>query len=260
MPSRFQRKSRLHVLTLDAVLAEDVAARLGDDPRTQGVEVVTPPGPEVSVPDIEALAKQTVHSRVLLLDVRSLTLSRLMHAYNRTIGYNRRDLNKTCYTLCIGDGSPGLFSTKQSFDVMVDLLARFRTDYHPAAFFFDPLMHYPHEERIGFQREGQTALPEVVPARLAKWFREDDPAVVDVRRYFRAHGTTLAQRPEAKAHRTEKLRRLLRQRLKEMAPGQEEALEPILTRQGLQLPGETLAINVYPLFFEDWIVELMTRR
>jgi hypothetical protein len=253
------RKNQLHVLTLDPVLAEDVCERLADDPRTRDVERIAPRGKEITVGDIEALAKSTVESRVLVLDVRSLMLPRLIPAYNRVAGYNRRDLNVCCHTVLIGDGPPALFSAEHSFDVMASTLARMRLDYHAAVFFFDSFGHYPQEERPGLQLGGEHSLPEDIPERLVKWFKEDDLTVAEVRRYFRAAGAPEEKRQAVKARRTEKLRSVLDIRIMEMAPGQEEQILPILSRTGLKVRGEILPVNVYPLFFEDWVADLMQR-
>ena len=50
------RKQRLHVLTMDPVLSEDVCARLAEDPRTRDVERVAPRGDRIAVEDIVAVA------------------------------------------------------------------------------------------------------------------------------------------------------------------------------------------------------------
>jgi hypothetical protein len=253
------RKNRLHVLTLDPVLCEDVAARLADDPRTSLVERVRPRGAEIRVEDVEALAQGTVKSRLLIMDVRSHTLPRLMTVFNRVIGYNRRDLNERCYTILIGDGPPALFGSQNSLDIFASLLARFRLDYHPAVFFFDPFTHYTHEERTGLRLDGLHGLPQGLPTRLTKWFKEDNLSVAEVRRYFRADASTQARRAAQKALRTEKLLKLLEARIAEIAPGEEERLMPLLSRTGLRVQQEVLALNVYPLFFEDWAADLLQR-
>ena len=257
--SHTHRKERLHVLTMDPVLAEDVCARLAEDPRTRDVERVAPRGSRPTVEDVKALAAGTVTSRLLILDVRSLTLPRLMFVYNRVIGYNRRDLNERVHTLLIGDGPPALFGSRNTFDVFAGLLSRFRIDYHAAAFFFDPFTHYAHEERAGLRLEGPRALPEGIPGRLAKWFKEGNLSVAEVRRYFRADSTPLAGRAAEKARRTDKLRRILEQRIAELAPGEEARLLPILSPAGLRVRAESLTLNVYPLFFEDRVAQLLAR-
>ena len=253
------RKNRLHVLTLDSVLVEDVCARLADDPRTQDIERVAPRGNKIQVADLEAIAEDTIRSRILIMDVRSLTLPRLMHVYNRIIGYNRRDFNQRCRTVLIGDGPPALFGTKNSFDVMADQLARFRIDYHASIFFFDPFMHYPQEERVRLQLDGRHDMPNGIPMRLAKWFKQDNLGVAEVRRYFRACASPPAQRQTVKANRTEKFRFILENRIAEMPPGQEQRLEYLLSRDGLKIGGETLPVHIYPLFFEDLVADLMRR-
>jgi DNA-binding transcriptional MerR regulator len=231
------------------------------------------------VDNVEALAEGTVESRVIILDVRSILLPRLMHAYNRVVGYNRRDLNERCHTVLIGDGPATLFGTENSFDVMAGLLARFRIDYHAAVFFFDPFGHYPNEERVGLRLDGRHGLPDGIPRRLAKWFKQDDLSVAEVRRYFRANSSPPAQREMKRAQRNEILQRMLMERIAEMtqseraySPSANDAevqsplpqaslsrLLPILSRQGLKVQNETLAVNLYPLFFEDWVADLMKR-
>jgi hypothetical protein len=255
--SHRHRENRVYVLTLDAALAEDVCARLAEDPRTRDAERVAPTGQRITAQDLEALAAGTVKSRLIVLDVRSLTLPRLMHVYNRLIGYNRRDLNERVHTLLIGDGPPALFGSQNSFDVFAGLLARFRVDYHAAGFFFDPFTHYPHEERTGLRLELGGALPEGIPKRLAKWFKEGESSVGDVRRYFRAASTPTAGRAAEKARRAEQLRRLLEERIAELAPGEESRLLPLLSPEGLRVQNETLAINVYPFYFEDRAARLL---
>ncbi len=257
--SHADRKNRVHVLTLDAALAEDVRERLANDPQTRYVECVAPGGETISVADVEALAAGTVQSRVLVLDVRSFTLPRLMHAYNRVVGYNRRDLNERCFTVLIGDGPPSLFSSENNFDVMAGPLAQLRIDYHPALFFFDPFGHFPQEERAGLRIDAEACPRADIPRRLAKWFRERDLRVGDVRRYFRAHGAPPAQRAMKRAQRMDVLQKILMQRILEMAPDQAQQLLPLLSRGGLKVRAESLAINVYPLFFEDWVAELLGR-
>jgi len=251
------RKNRLHVLTLDSVLVEDICARLADDPRTQDIERIAPRGNKIQVADLEALAENTITSRILIMDVRSLTLPRLMHVYNRIIGYNRRDLNRRCRTVLIGDGPPALFGTQNSFDVMAEQLARFRVDYHASIFFFDPFGHYPQEERVRLQLDGRHDMPEGIPKRLVKWFKQDNLGVAEVRRYFRACASPPAQRQTVKSDRIEKLRLILENRIAEIAPGQEQRLVPILSRLGLKVAGETLPVHLYPLFFEDLIASFM---
>ena len=136
------RGKRIHVLTLDHALADDVCERINNDPRMKFYKLIRPRETRVrqAVEKIEAMAPETVHSRLLIIDVRKFTLTKLQWAYNKIVGYNRRDLNKLCYILLIGDGPSDLFRQGKSVDVFVLHLARHRVDFHPAAFFFDPHM------------------------------------------------------------------------------------------------------------------------
>ena len=141
------RKSRIHIITLDNVLAADVYERLKTSPRIPPVELVLPAGSksEITVEDIDSLALDTMASRLLIIDVRSHTLPRLQQAYNKIVGYNRADFNVYCYTAVIGDGPANLFEKGGDIDDFMPHLARFRIDYSPSVFFYDPLLHYNHE-------------------------------------------------------------------------------------------------------------------
>jgi len=146
--SHSKREKKIHILTLDAVLAADVYGRIHHDPRMKRYCLVRPHNTQINdtVAEIDQMARDTVSSKLLILDVRSDTLPLLQKAYNKIVGYNRRDLNRLCYTILIGDGPVNLFKAGKSLDCFVPYLAAHRVDYTPVVFFYDPFLHYEYDE------------------------------------------------------------------------------------------------------------------
>jgi len=132
--SHRQRTDKIFILTLDTILAADVYERIHFDPRMQSYEIVRPLhiGVKDTVEEIESFSRDTVTARLLIFDVRRDTISLLKKAYNEIVGFNRKDFNKFCYVIVIGDGPINLFEAGKSLDVFVPLLATHRIDYHPA--------------------------------------------------------------------------------------------------------------------------------
>lgn len=253
--SHRQRKDSIHVLTLDKALADDICERINEDARTKDYELVRPNSTSAvaDVGEIEQMAAGTVSSRLLIFDVRRVTLTRLQQSYNKVVGYNRRDLNKLCYIILIGDGPVNLFRTGKCLDIFVPYLASHRADYYPAAFFYDPFLHYEPEEMAQTSMEHPTAIPDKIPKRLAYYFKGQALTTGDARRYFRATG----KEEKTKQKRQKVLSDLYKKRLEEQFKDQQCDLEAWLTKEGIQLAGETL--NMYPLFFEDWVYELVRK-
>lgn len=250
------RGNRIHVLTLDPALADDVCERIRNDPRMKFYRLIRPRETAVreAVEEIDAMARETVHSRLLIIDVRRFTMTKLQWAYNKIVGYNRRDLNKLCYIILIGDGPSDLFREGKTLDVFVLHLARHRVDFHPAAFFFDPLLHYEFDEieRSGIDYE--YVIPDKVPRRLAPYFKQDPDMRVDkIRRYLRA----IDKEEEVRRKRLKRLKNLYKKRMYEQFPGQKDQLRAWLSRKGVRLASERL--NLYPLHFEDWVHDLMEK-
>ena len=138
------RGNRIHILTLDKALADDVCERINNDPRMKFYKLIRPRQTEVrdAVEEIEAMAPETVYSRLLIIDVRRFTLAKLQRAYNKIVGYNRRDLNKLCYIILIGDGPSDLFREGKSLDVFVMQLGKQRVFFKTPALFYFNLLHY----------------------------------------------------------------------------------------------------------------------
>jgi hypothetical protein len=249
------RQNIIHILSLDSILANDVYERLHNDKRMKFYQLTKPRQTNIrdTVIEIENMAQDTVLSRLIIVDVRRATLPKLQRAYNKVVGYNRRDLNKLCYTILIGDGPFDLFQNGKTFDVFVPYLATHRVDFHPALFFYDPFIHYEHGEieRAGVDDEFQ--LSDKIPKRLEPFFKKDDMNVDKVRRYFRA----IDKPDEVSKKRRRKLKNLYKKRIIKQFPEQEEQLKALFTRRGIRLASEKM--NLYPLYFEDWVYKLLKR-
>jgi hypothetical protein len=249
-----QRKPRIHILTLDQVLCDDIYERLHCDTRTRFYEMITPKQSQWKgrLEEIEAMTAQTISSRLLIMDVRRITLPKLQQAYNKIIGYNRKDLNRFCFTVLIGDGPMNLFGAGKSFDVFVPYLASRRTDYNSAVFFYDPFIHYEPDE-IDSSMDEYFTLPTQLPRRLTQYFPEAGVTVEYVRRFFRAD----EQNETVKKQRLKVLAALYMKRIAEQFPGHKNRTRELLSKNGLQLASEKL--NIYPLFLEEWVHELMQK-
>ncbi|MHC4477694.1 MAG: hypothetical protein ACYTEL_18770 [Planctomycetota bacterium] len=250
------RSNRIYILTLDRILATDVYERIQHDPRMKQYQLVRPRKTPVreSVVEIDSMARDTVSARLLIIDVRKATLPMLRKAYNKIVGYNRKDFNKLCYTILIGDGPVSLFQAGRSLDVFVPHLADHRIDYHPAVFFYDPFLHYEPDEIEHPRVHDELVLPDKIPRRLVRYFEKGQDMRVDqVRRFLRASG-----KPEqVKEERLRILRSLYEKRIAEQFPHHKDQLKPWLSREGIRVATERL--HLYPLFFKDWVYDLMQK-
>ena len=250
------RRDRIHILTLDPILATDVYERIHHDPRMKHYQLIRPQTTEIreTIAEIDRMARHTVSSRLLIIDVRRATLPKLQIAYNKLVGYNRRDLNKLCHIILIGDGPWDLFHAGKTLEVFVPHLAAHRTDFHPAVFFYDPFLHYELDEIEHPGVDDAFVLPDKIPRRLVPYFKKDQDIRVDkVRRYFRAIGKSA----EVSKKRLRRLRNLYRKRIAEQFPHHKDQLRAWLSRKGIRLASEKL--HLYPIFFEDWVYDLMQK-
>ena len=249
------RQNTIHILSLDPILANDVYERIHNDKRMKFYQLVKPCQTNIrdAVIEIENMAQETVLSRLIIVDVRRATLPKLQRAYNKVVGYNRRDLNKICYTILIGDGPIDLFQNGKTMDVFIPHLAAHRVDFHPALFFYDPFIHYERGEIELAGVDEEFVLSDKIPKRLESFFKKDDMNVDKVRQYFRA-----IDKPEdVSKRRRRKLKKLYKKRILKQFPGQEEQLKTLFSRRGIRLASEKM--NIYPLYFEDWIYKLAKR-
>ena len=250
------RKERIHILTLDNVLGKDIYERIHSDPRMKHYHLLGPEQISIKkrLAEIENMAKDTVSSRVLVIDVRSKTLPLLKQTYNKIIGYNRRDLNALCYAVLIGDGPMNLFGAGKTLNVFVSYLAIYRVDFHPAVFFYDPFLHYEPDELQLRGIDDKFQLPEKIPRRLVKYFKSgQDIRVETIRRFFRATNKDEAIRKK----RLKTLKGVYQKRIAKQFPHHKDNWEKWLSKKGVRLASEKL--HLYPLFFEDWVYELMQK-
>jgi hypothetical protein len=252
--SHARRSEQIHVLSIDPILAADVEARLVRDRRLKACRIVRPQSTNVreAVEEIGAMQQETVNSRLLIFDVRRVTLPRLRGTFNAIIGYNRRNINKLCFTICIGDGPVNLFHDGYGLDSFIPLLGSHRVDYHPAVYFYDPFLHYEPNELEVRGIDEQFVIPEDVPRRLRPLFEKGaDTGVAKMREYFRA--------PEKSAdiqrERRRMLRRLFQRSFLKQFPERREQMKDLFGRDGLELSTEKL--HVYPFYLEHWAVKLV---
>ena len=256
--SHANRRRRVSILTLDDVLAEDIAQRLGES-LSRGAQIIQPhpSGNGIAPKDIEAIAPDTVTAAVIIFDVRSLTLPLVQRIYNKAVGYNRRDFNERCFSLVIGDG-PSHLLQGGTLGTFANHLARFRVDYSPSAYFFDPFLHYdPHEKPSGLDQESR--LMDQVPLRLLEGFQGDVKSVGQIRRYFRAAAQPADRRASKRNDRTEALMKFFASRLAKAFPDEPQYIDALLSQNGLKLGDETLGVHLYPLHFESCVEDLLTR-
>ncbi len=257
------RTDKIFVFTLDPVLGEDIRERLAADPRTDDCQIILPRGNEwppqnpLKDEDLRPLLQETITGRLVILDVRRQTLPRIQQSYNRIMGYNRGDLNERVFCLAIGDGPANLFSPGSTLEVFRSLLAKTRLDYGASMFFFDPFIHYAHEEIVELGLIRGDSLPVKIPRRLASSFQEENADVEQVRRYFRGWGVDSASLAATKKRRQEKLARLYEKRLQKVYGDEAQQCQAMLGRKGMVLRDETLRMVVYPLHFEYWVSQLV---
>jgi hypothetical protein len=258
------RKKRIHIITLDSVLAEDVYERLKTSGRIPRVELILPTDitkSEITVDDIDNLALDTMKSQLLIIDLRSHTLPRLQQAYNKIVGYNRADFNLYCYTAVICDGPAKLFEEGGDIDDFTPHLAKFRIDYSPAVFFYDPLLHYSHKEKLAMGIDRDNSIPLTIPGRLEKGFESEGEHVTvqDVRRYFRADGAPNDKKRAKKRRRLGRLAKLYRKKIAREFPQVADKFAKCLEKGGYSFIGEALPLNTYPFYFEEWIANLLEK-
>jgi len=255
------RRSRVHILTLDRTLASDVVERLHRQPGMESIELIRPVDGEgqITVADLARHTRETTASRVLVIDVRRQTRGRLQGVYSDIVRFNRPDFNLYCYSVLIGDGPTGLLDPGKHLRALYPFLSDLRVDYSPAVFFINPFLHYSYDE-TQYQAVGEGyALPTRMPHRLEKYFKKHDITVEQMSRYWCAADVPEDLRKAKRVRRQEELRALCLRILKDEFPQDAEQLAKTLTKEGYALAGESLRINMYPFFFAEWVVDLMRR-
>ncbi|MHC5060219.1 MAG: hypothetical protein ACYTFK_03940 [Planctomycetota bacterium] len=256
------RKNRIHIITLDRVLAGDVHDRLKASLSKHRVKLILPADIEnsdITVADIDKVALDTMASRLLIIDVRSQTLPRLQQSYNKIVGYNRADFNLYCYTVLIGDGPANLFAEGSDINDFAPHLAKFRIDYHPAVFFYDPLLHYSRAEKLAMGIDRDNSIQTAIPQRFEKGFKGEQVTIEDVRKYFRAEGAADDKKKARKKRRLKRLAKLYRKKTVGQFPDFADRIAKCFEKQGCNFTGEALPLNTYPFYFEEWIADLLEK-
>lgn len=256
--SHANRLDRIFILTQDPVLACDIMLRIQGDKHLAGLEIISPAvcDGRIKADAVLKLAQETVTARLLVFDVRSFTLPRLQEVYNRVVGYNRRDLNELCYSLVIGDGPVRYPGDEVGIEVFHKHLAKMRIDYNPAAFFFDPLIHYSADERRELQSLGCGEIPHKIPGPWTEIFKAGVASIETVRAYFRASDVKKVKRKRAMRYRLREWERSILSQAESDYPHQTGGLTAALTRKGCRLSGESLRLYLYPFRFEKWLALL----
>jgi hypothetical protein len=97
-------------------------------------------------------------------------------------------------------------------------------------------------------------IPDEVPRRLVRYLQKTENMRLDkIRRFFRATGKDEKTRTE----RRHMLRRLYKRQLTAQFPDRRDEVKHLLTYTGVRLATEKM--NLYPLFFEDWVYKLLRR-
>jgi len=250
------RRNDIYILSVDPVLTLDIYKRIRSDSRLKHYRIKRPRAKDIrgAVDEIQQTAQATIRARLLIYDGRRATLPKLRKVLRDVTGFNRKDFNRLCYTILIGDGPPMLFQNGRGLDVFTIYLGTHRVDYNPAVFFYDPLLHYQPDERELQAIDDEFVVRGNVPRRLIPYFQNSgDTTVAAVRRFFRATGKDEATRKK----RQKMLRSLYKKRFSEHFPDCQSQLKAWTSFDGLQLATENL--HLYPLFFEDWVDALMKK-
>lgn len=253
------RKDKVHILTLDAVLAEDIYQRLEEYPGFNSVKLIKPSSESIIKPeDIQKKAQDTTTSKVLIIDVRSQTRPLLQNAYSDIVRFNRPDFNLYCYSVLIGDGPVNYFGPGGT-EALRSYLADMRLDFSPAVFFGDPLLYYSYHERQDMVGYESFELTEKLPQRLEKYFHGDDLNLAEIRSYFRAANKDSDKRLKKRKQRLEVLEKMCIKLIQDECPGCNGQYLDAFKREGYAVPSESLKFNLYPFCFEELVLDLITR-
>ena len=251
------RKNRIHIITLDSVLADDLFERLSACPNTNSAQLIMPGSNGTITPsDILKTARDTTDSKILIIDVRTQTKPRLQQAYSDISRFNRPDLNNYCHTVLIGDGPSEFLLQSKGANAFYNYLSDLRIDYSPAVFFANPFLYYTQQEIQDLIINHNNALPEQIPQRLEKYFKKG-LTVRDLYEYFRAADKKDDKKLKSRKERLEKLKDIYTKLIAEDFSDDKEKLTSAMSKQGCSFTGETLRLNVYPFYFEQWIGDLL---
>lgn len=245
---------------MDRVLLEDVDQRLHEFPGAESIQLVKPASNASGIKpqDILDLARDTTTSRVLIVDIRSQTIGQLQPAFSDIIRFNRPDFNHYCYTVLIGDGPRNFLHPDRGKKALPAYLSDLRINFSPAVFFGDPFLYYSDQEIQEMVIE-HNFRPEKISQQFEKYFKGDLPTVEHVRKYFRAAGKQGDEKIKEKTERQKLLNKLVTKMILDEFPDDRELVLKALSKEGLSIPGEILQCNIYPFFFEEWVLDLFEK-
>jgi len=255
------RASRIHIITMDQVLLEDIYERLRGHPGMESIELVKPRshGLVIRPDDIREIARDTMTSRVLIIDVRTHTRPRLQPAHSEIVRFNRPDFDRYCYCVLVGDGPMNYFHSGKGLKAFPSYLAELRIDFSAAAFFGDPFLYYSMQEMKEMAMHDHSSLPERISKHFDKYFHGGAPAVSQVRIFFRAADALAEKRSSIRKEREQALKKLCVRMIVDVFPDQKEHILEAISREGLAVPGQALTCNVYPFYFEERVLELFKK-
>jgi hypothetical protein len=256
-----ERKDRIHIISMDRLLVDDIHGRLADYPGMETIELVKPGGgrSRIEPNDVRAMGRDTMMSRVLIIDVRSHTRPRLQPAHSEIVRFNRPDFNRYCYTVLVGDGPLNYLQSDKGLKAFPPYFADLRIDFSAAAFFGDPFLYYSMDEMHEMAVQGQDALPVKISRHFEKYFKGDRPTVAQVRSFFGAADKGGQERVKKRKERLKVLEDLCVKVIMDGFPNGRERILAALSREGLAVPGEVLRCNVYPFFFEERVMEVLKK-
>ena len=152
-----------------------------------------------------------------------------------------------------------LFQRAKGINIFQNYLSDLRVDYSPALFFGSPFFHYSYEETQQLSIYHNNELPKRIPKRLEKYFKDGNITVEGICKYFRAAEMPDNIRLNKRRKRQLKLKNLYEKILAEEFSEDKGNLAKAFSKEGCSLPGESLKLNVYPFFFEEWILELVRK-
>jgi len=255
------RSNQIHIITLDPLLLDDIYERLHEFPGLEAVELIKPgrEGRTITADDILGLARDTLASRVLIIDIRSQTRVRLQRAYSDIARFNRGDLNIYCYIVLVGNGPVNFFHSDRGIKTFPAYLADLRNDFSPAVFFGDPFLYYSFEELQKMAVYEHSAFPENISQHFEKYFNGDRPSVRRIRRYFRAAGKQGDDKITAQKKRLKELKKLCLKMILDKFPVERGQMLKAFSYAGLAFPGEILRCNIYPFHFEEWVLDVFQK-
>ncbi len=255
------RNNSIHILTIDSTLVEDIYERLRDYPGMESVGLIKPGNGHSTITpeDILKSSQDTMTSRVLIFDVRSQTKPILQRAYSDIVRFNRPDFNQYCYSVLIGDGPLNPPDNEKGLYAIGKYLSDARGDYNPAVYFVNLFLYYSFEELQEIATYHNNALPEEIPHILGKFFKENKIHTSQAYKYFRAANTEDSSRRQKKKERQSLLKALFFKMLSIEYPENKKILFNSFSKEGSSLPGEALKFNIYPFFFEEWVLDLLRK-